>query len=269
MFPVEVQSVHGVDQRLVAHRNLAGKGLLIQVHECTAHLEIGGEIIHPVHTRHCLALHAELGVALQLYAYAGTRINNALVDDGHGTHAVIHGIVAVFDQSRASGSHCDRSARDVDRSQLYHVAVGARILAYKHELVLVGNSFGYHTRGVVQLLEYILVGHGIIGYHFTQMASERFHHREDDLSVRCLNRVSVYEIKPAVGVGVVLVIQTVQIHDAKQGSVLESSLRDIGQTASRAVAVVVYVQSELSTLDIALGDGIDVLHHQVPCAASG
>ena len=100
------------------------------------------------------------------------------------------------------------------------------------------------------------------------MASERLHNREYDPSVRCLHRISVYKVKLAVGVGVVLVIQTVQVHDTYQGSVLEPGLRDIGKAASGAVAVVVDAQLELRALYVTLCDGVDVLHHQVPCAAA-
>ena len=95
------------------------------MHECTAHLEVGSKVILPVQSGHGLALHAVLGVALQLYVYAGTGINDALVDDGHRTHAVVNGVVAVLNQGGTSGGNNYRSARDIDRSQLYHVAVCA------------------------------------------------------------------------------------------------------------------------------------------------
>ena len=105
MFPVDIESVHGVDQRFVAHCNFAGKRFFIQMHDGSAQLEIIAEIIHPVDSCHGLALHAVLGIAFQLDAHAGACINNALVDDSHSTHTVIYGVVCVLNKSHTAG--CD------------------------------------------------------------------------------------------------------------------------------------------------------------------
>ena len=102
MPPVYIESVHGVNQRFVAHGNLAGKRFLVKMHKGTAYLEILAKVIHPVYAGHGLALHAEFGVAFQLYVYAGAGINYALVYYGDCTHAVIDGIVTVLNKSYAT-----------------------------------------------------------------------------------------------------------------------------------------------------------------------
>ena len=59
------------------------------------------------------------------------------------------------------------------------------------------------------------------------------------------------KVKLAVGIGVALRVQPVQVHGAQQCGVLQRSLGQIGQIHSGGVALVLDVQAELLLLHVA------------------
>ena len=65
LLPVHVQTPDGVLQRFLTHAHLRDEGLLREVHQRTADLEVLREVVLPVDTQHRLALHAVVGIRLQ------------------------------------------------------------------------------------------------------------------------------------------------------------------------------------------------------------
>ncbi len=269
MLPVYIQAVHGVYKRFIAHGHFAGKRFFIQMHEGTSYLQVTVEIVCPVQPRHGLALHVHEGIALQLDIYVGAGINDVLVDDCDRTHAVVDRIVAVLGQGYASCGHYYRTARYVGGTQLYDIVRGARILTRQYEFVFVGNPFGNHSCRVIKLLKDIFVGNRIIPDGFSQVASERLHYRKYNLSGLCNNRIAFDEVKPAVWVGTLILIETVQIEHAQERPLFEFSLRQICYAVACAVAGIGDREFESGSAQGPVADGIDVLHHQVPCSAAG
>ena len=105
MLPVYVETIHRVYQGLIAHCHLTGKRFFVKMHERTSQLQVTAEIIHPVYSGHCLALHAVIRVALQLDVYVRACVNDTLVYYSDRTHGIVNSIVAVFKQCHSAGCH--------------------------------------------------------------------------------------------------------------------------------------------------------------------
>ena len=269
MLPCHVQAPQRVLQRFVAHRHLACERLLVQVHQGTAQLEILREVICPVHAQHRLALHVEHRVALHRYVHRRARIQDALVDDSHRTHGVVHRVVAVLRERHATGRHLHRSARNVVGTQLDYIAARSRIFTREQELVLLGNLLRRGLGRVIQLLKHILVGHRIVADYLAQVRTEGLDHGEDDTSRVRLHRVSLHIVVESVRVGILLRIQAVQVHQLQQRLALQVTLRQVGQVRTRAVALILYVEAEILRGDAVGPQVVDVLHHQVPRRVGG
>ena len=220
MLPRHIKAPQGVLEGLVAHRHLAREGLLVEVHERTAQLEVLGEVVGPVHAEHGLALHVEYGVTLHGHVHRGACIEDALVDDGHRTHGVVHGVVAVLGERDAAGGDLHRAARHVVGTQLDDIAARAGMLTREEELVLLGNLLGDGLGGVVELLEHVLIGHPVVAYHPAQMLAEGLDDGEDDAARRGLHGVALHIVVKAVGVGVLLGVEAVEVHQLQQGLAL-------------------------------------------------
>ena len=135
-------------------------------------------------------------------------------------------------------------------------------MAGEHEFVVLGNLFGHGLGAVIELLEAVLVGHGVVPYPPAQMAAEGLGHWEDDAPL--LYGVALYVVKLAVGVGIVVGIQTVEVHGFEQCGVLEVLLRKIVEIDAGGVTQVFDVQAEFLFLHAAGSQVVDVLHHQSP-----
>ena len=75
------------------------------VHDRGTDVEVLVECVIQIQAQQCFALHAEGGLVLERYTDVGTGIDDTLVGDGHGTHRVVHGVVAVLGKRHTTGSH--------------------------------------------------------------------------------------------------------------------------------------------------------------------
>ena len=157
--PVDVQTPQGVLQRLGAHRHLRRQGLLRQVLQRTAYLEVLREVVLPVETHHRLALHAVVAVRLQRHADAGAGIDDALVQDGHLTGRIVYAIVGAFLEDDTACCDNHRTLRHVVGTQRDDVGRRALELSHQQVFVLVRHLTGCRAGGVVQLLEAIFLSH--------------------------------------------------------------------------------------------------------------
>ena len=100
------------------------------------------------------------------------------------------------------------------------------------------------------------------------MGTEGFEHREDDLTGGRIDCQSFNEVKPSVWVSVILLIESVQIHDAQQLFAADRSFIEILDVGSDGVVPVGDIEFELLLVDTGSTEGVDILHHQVPCTPS-
>ena len=269
VLPRHIKVPQGVLQGLVAHRHLAREGLLVEVHERTAQLEVLGEVVGPVHAEHGLALHIKYGVALHRHVHRSARIEDALVDDGHRTHGVVHGVVAVLGERDATGGDLHRAARHIVGTQLDDIAARAGMLAPEEELVLLGYLLGDGLGGVVELLEHVLVGHPVVAYHATQVLAEGLDDGEDDAARRGLHGVALDVVVEAVGVGILLGVEAVEVHELEESLTLQVGLGQVGEVGAGAVALILDDELEVLGTDAVGPEGVDVLHHEVPRGVRG
>ncbi len=164
-----VGAPNGVVHQLVANGHLLGEGLLAIVHECGAPVEVFVEGVVEVKAQQGLALSAECGLVFERHADAGAGVDDALVGDGDRTHAVVHGVVAVFGKGDAAGGDHHRAARHIHGVEPDHVARRGLILALEHKLVFILILPRHGERGVVQFLIHIVGGHGVVANHFLQV----------------------------------------------------------------------------------------------------
>ena len=126
----------------------------------------------------------------------------------------------------------------------------------------------HHLGRVVQGVVAVFVGQ-CVAYLAAKPVAERLYHGEDDSSARGLDGVAFDEVVLAVGVVLVVVVQSVEVHHAQQRGVLESFLGEIAQVGTVVVAVVFDVELEFLFLYGLGTQRVDVLHHQVPVAHAG
>ena len=87
-------------------------------------------------------------------------------------------------------------------------------------------------------MEDIAVGNSIVAYHLPQVRTERLQYGEDDSAVRRDGGVALYIVEATIGVGVVLLVQTVEVHHAKQLLAFDVAFRKVLYVGSyRVVAV--------------------------------
>ena len=263
--PVDMQSPQGVLQRLGAHGNLRCQGLLTQMLQGTANLEILGEVVLPIEAEHALALHAVVVVGLQRDVDAGTSIDDALIEDGHLTSRVVDGIVAALGQPYATSGNDHRALRHIGGTKRDNVSRRTLELTHQQELVLVSHLHSGSTGGVVELVEGILRSglsvDATTNQEVLQRGTERLYRWEEHTAVA--DSVALDIVKVAVGVCLEIVVQTVAAQAAQQGGLLGLRLWDIADIDARGIALVLDVEAELLLLDIS-SQIVDVLHHQRP-----
>ena len=248
--PVDIDAPQGVVQRFGTHDDLRREGLFAEVLQRTAYLEILRELVLPVDAEHTLTLHTVVGVALQRHVDRRAGIDDALVQDGHLAGRIVNSIVAALAQDDTAGSDHHRALRHIVGPERDDVGRRALELAHQLELVLVGHLAGGGTRGVVELLEHVFGGN--VGSHATadeelaQRASEGLGRGEEHTAVA--HGVALDEVEVAVGVGLVVIVQTVAAQSAQQGGALGLRLGDIADIDTGRVALYLDVEAELLLL---------------------
>ena len=125
-----------------------------------------------------------------------------------------------------------------------------------------GNLPCRRLGAVIEFGEAVLLRQPAVPNPLGQVLAEGFCHGEDDASLAY--GVVLHVVELSVGVGVVLGIQTVQVHGLEQRRALEGRFGQVGQIHARGVALVLDVQAELLARRAGGSDGVDVLHHQSP-----
>ena len=143
------------------------------------------------------------------------------------------------------------------------------MLAREEELVLLGNLLGDGLGGVVELLEHVLIGHGIVAYHPAQVLAEGLDDGEDDAARRGLHGVALDVVVEAVGVGILLGVEAVEVHELEESLTLQVGLGQVGEVGAGAVALILNDELEVLGADAVGPEGVDVLHHEVPRGVRG
>ena len=235
--------------------------------ERTAYLEVLGEVVFPVHTEHCLALLGILRVALERHIDRRSGVYDALIENGHLTEIVIHGIVGAFGQHHSTGRHDDRTLRNVHRSERYDIGKRTAELSRKHILVLLGYLFRDGLCRIIQLGEGIFgrlcSRHALTDKIIIHIASERFGLREEHTAVA--DCISVHIVEVSVRIRLHIVVKTVGTENLYKSLVLNLRFGYITQIDSGCVALELDVETELVLLNRRCKI-IYILHHQVPVA---
>ena len=260
--PRHVGSPQGVLQRFAAHADLGGQGLFVEEHQRAADGEVLREFVVEVHAEHRLALHAVVVVGLYGGTDVGAGVDDALVDDGDDAHVVVDGVVGVFGQRHTTGSHHHRTLGYVGGSEVYLAAVRTFVLARQQELVVFGYLLGHGLRAVVEFGEAVAFGRLVVAYPSAQMFAEGLSHGEVDAAL--VDGVAFYEVELSVGVCLVVIVQSVQVHGLQQGGALQCGFGQIGDVHAAGVGEELDVEFELFLRHAGGAQTVDVLHHQSP-----
>ena len=227
--PIDVQSPNGVVERFRTHIHLCCQWLFRQVHECTTNLKILREVVFPVYTYHRLAFLLVSTLAFQRYVDSRTCINDALVKDSHLAGTVINAIVRTLIQGYTSRCYYHRSLWNIVGAKGNYIRCRSTILTNKDELILFGNLLCDSLCRVVELFEDILVCNGsrnsFIHQGFAKSVTERLGHREEYTSVA--DGIALHVVKIAIGVWIVIVVQSVSIQKFDERLTLYLWLGDI------------------------------------------
>ena len=109
LLPIEIDTPKSVLQWFRTHGNLRCQSLFGKMLQGTTHLEVFGEIILPVHTKHGLASLTIIRITFQGYIDRSTRIDDALVENGNLTRIVINRIVATLCQGNTTCGYYNRT----------------------------------------------------------------------------------------------------------------------------------------------------------------
>ncbi len=97
-----------------------------------------------------------------------------------------------------------------------------------------------------------------------QVRAERLYDREDDASRRRQYGVARHVVEDTVGVGLLVVVEPVEVHHLQEGLLLDVAHRQVGGVGTGRVVLVVDVETEIFLLYLVGAQRVDVFHHQVP-----
>ncbi len=270
---VQVETPNGVARRLLAEVILLRQRLLIEVHEGAANVEVGGYLIVQVGAQQALGHHAER-IVLAAHADGGAAAEYALVDDTHGAHGVIYGVIDILNQRHAARRDCHRPLRHAV-SQRNLAAHRAGEIALDVELVLVGILLGEGAGHRVERVEAVLFGKVVVAQYCPEVAAERLYVWEEDAARTGLDGAALVgrAVKPVKhAVGVVIALRTVHAVEAEQFDERNALLRPVGEIAyahPALAALIQHVQAEVVPPYLGALEEINVLHHQFPQRAAG
>ena len=140
--------------------------------------------------------------------------------------------------------------RNVVCAERYDVGRRTTELSHEHILVLLGYLFGHGFRRVVQLCEGILGSlvscYALGGKVVVDVLAERFGNREEHTTVR--DGISLHVVEVAVGVCLVVIVQSVGSEHLDNCLVLHLRLWYIRKVYASRVALELHVQTELLLL---------------------
>ena len=261
-----MESPQRVVERLASHGHFAGQRLFADFEIGTSDVEVLGEVVFPVQAQHGLAHQRVVFLAFEADAHVGSSIENALVDDGDGTVTIVNRVVAALCEGDTSCSDHYRMLRNVGTAQVYHASIGGLVFTCQREFVLLGNLASRGLGRVVEGVITIFVSQSFAAQFLSQPVAERLDYREDDAATAGLYGIAFDEVKLAVWVCLLVIVQTVQIHHFQQGCLLEWVFWYVTEAYTCGVAQELDVQFEFLSLHRLSIQAIHVLHHQVPVA---
>ena len=215
-----------------------------------------------------LPLHRERALVLQFDIHIRTALKNRSVQDSHGSHRVIDGVINVLNQRRTAGGHGDRTSRHIHRTQTDLTAVGAFVFTGEVEFILLAQLLRYDQRRVVQLLIAVfLYEPRVVAQTLRQMASERLQDREDNLAAARINGQALDEVEPTIWAGVMFLVQAVEVHHADQLFAADGAFVQVLDIRSHRVVPVGYIEFKFLLLNTRRAERVDIFHHQVPCTS--
>ena len=260
----KIETHHGVVDGLVADVYFLQQRFFRKMQQCTADIEVLVDLILQVESKKRLALHGEHRLVLKRDTDVLTRVDDALVGDSDDTHGIVNGIVGVLGQTHAASHNHNRTAGNVQCIEPYLRARRRHILAFEDEFVFVGELSGHNNSGVVQLLIDITLGDGRVTYLLGEVAAERFRDRKNNLAGRCQNSIAFDIVEEAVGIALLIAVDTVEIHHLKKALVVQPGHGQIVDLSARSVGKILDVEPEFIALQLVSAHRIDVLHHQIP-----
>ena len=265
LLPIEINTPESILQWLRTHGDLRRKSLFGKMLQGTTHLEVLGEIILPVHTKHGLASLSIIRITFQGYIDRGTRIDDALIENGNLTRIVIYRIVCTLCQGNTTSSYNDRTLWYVIGIQ--RDDAGRRAFKLTHHQILIFLSYlsGYGLGTVIQFGKGIFLccirSHSVLDQIITHITSERFYFRNKHTTIR--NGIAFYIVIISVAMRLVVVIKSVSTKHTNDWRILYSLFWNIREINTRSIALIFYVKTEFLLFYIR-GEIIHVLHHQVP-----
>ena len=181
--------------------------------EGSTKLEVAREVVLEVHPKHRLALHAVVGIAFERHVDIGACVEQTLVDDGYDPTAVVDGVVHTFGKRHTVGGNDYRTFGHVIGAERNFARLRSAVLTSKDELILFGNLLGYGLGRVVEFLEHILIGKGIIANHLAQVAAEGFYDGEEDAARGGIDCITFHEVEVGIRILAVVVVQAVETEE--------------------------------------------------------
>ena len=226
------------------------------MHYRTADTEVFVELILRVKAEQSLALEREKRLVFQRDTDICARVDDTLVGDGHDSHGVVDGIIGVLRKHDTAGHHNHRPSRHIHCVETDRGTSRCLILSDKRILVFVGKLLGHDECRVIQLTIDILRRDRRISDLTCKMLSERLGDGENDLTVGRLHSVAFDIVEEAVGIGFLVGVYPVEIHDLKQRLVIDLHTGGVAEELD--------VHLEVLALELVCAERIDVLHHQTP-----
>ena len=138
-------------------------------------------------------------------------------------------------------------------------------MTHKQVFVFLSDEFRHRLGRVVKFGEDVFLGFrlwdAIIQQLFPQIATEGLCRGQEHTTVA--HGVALHIVEIAVGMGFLIVIQTVTAQQLQQRTVFDPLVGDIGQIDTCRIALVFDVKTELCLLH-RRGKVVYVLHHQLP-----
>ena len=235
------------------------------MHQRTCDCEVLREVVLPVYTYHRLSLHAIIRVRFQRHIDIGTCIDDTLIQDGHLASRVIDRIVGTLGEHHTTSRNDHRTRRHIISTQRNHVCTTALILSHQYVFIFLCCQFSHGLGRVVELMEHVnlclLLCHATTDQLFFQVVAKGFCRRQEYTTIA--HGIALYVIEIAIGVGFVVIVETVATQHLKQSATLYPLIWDISEIHTCGIALEFDVESELGAL-YSGSQEIHVLHHQLP-----
>ena len=258
-------------QGLVADGHFGGEGLLGEILHGAADGEVLVHLVVEVEAEHRLALHAVGVVALHRSVDGGAGVENALIDDGHTAHVVVHRVVLVLHEGDAAGGHHHGAGGNIGDAEINLSGSRSGVASHEHELVLLGQLLGCYACGVVERPVGVepdgVLADAFLTHEGLQLVGEGLLHREVDAAF--LHGVALNVVEASVGLVFVVLVQAVETEGAQQRCGLGLGVGEIGDVGAAVGAQIFDVELEFVPGHAAGAQRIDVFHHQAPHGRGG